>query len=153
MDDRYESEGRKPERERKVVHFIIQGHWRRRSLCSVFLICYCYCVGGKRMAVYQIYLIFLCVFWRWLQNVSVFHDRCVLISTCVCVSQREVRFWFATGGAGFCLSRRLAEKMAPWARYLYTDTPCTCMYVIFTGRRLLTGTWRRPKLECRLLLG
>ncbi|XP_059195511.1 beta-1,3-N-acetylglucosaminyltransferase manic fringe [Centropristis striata] len=29
---------------------------------------------------------------------------------------REVRFWFATGGAGFCLSRRLAEKMAPWAR-------------------------------------
>ncbi|XP_076583471.1 beta-1,3-N-acetylglucosaminyltransferase manic fringe [Chaetodon auriga] len=28
---------------------------------------------------------------------------------------REVRFWFATGGAGFCLSRHLAEKMAPWA--------------------------------------
>uniref|UniRef100_H3C915 Fringe-like glycosyltransferase domain-containing protein n=1 Tax=Tetraodon nigroviridis TaxID=99883 RepID=H3C915_TETNG len=28
---------------------------------------------------------------------------------------REVHFWFATGGAGFCLSRRLAEKMAPWA--------------------------------------
>uniref|UniRef100_A0A3Q0SL59 MFNG O-fucosylpeptide 3-beta-N-acetylglucosaminyltransferase n=1 Tax=Amphilophus citrinellus TaxID=61819 RepID=A0A3Q0SL59_AMPCI len=28
---------------------------------------------------------------------------------------REVRFWFATGGAGFCLSRRLAEKMSPWA--------------------------------------
>ncbi|KAM9362786.1 beta-1,3-N-acetylglucosaminyltransferase manic fringe [Symphorus nematophorus] len=28
---------------------------------------------------------------------------------------REVQFWFATGGAGFCLSRRLAEKMAPWA--------------------------------------
>ncbi|XP_023266057.1 beta-1,3-N-acetylglucosaminyltransferase manic fringe-like [Seriola lalandi dorsalis] len=28
---------------------------------------------------------------------------------------REVRFWFATGGAGFCLSRQLAEKMAPWA--------------------------------------
>lgn len=28
---------------------------------------------------------------------------------------REVRFWFATGGAGFCLSRRLAERMAPWA--------------------------------------
>ncbi|KAM8843373.1 beta-1,3-N-acetylglucosaminyltransferase manic fringe isoform 2-T2 [Synchiropus picturatus] len=29
---------------------------------------------------------------------------------------REVQFWFATGGAGFCISRRLAEKMAPWAR-------------------------------------
>ncbi|XP_056615847.1 beta-1,3-N-acetylglucosaminyltransferase manic fringe [Triplophysa dalaica] len=28
---------------------------------------------------------------------------------------REVRFWFATGGAGFCLSRKLAERMAPWA--------------------------------------
>ncbi|XP_023814965.2 beta-1,3-N-acetylglucosaminyltransferase manic fringe isoform X2 [Oryzias latipes] len=28
---------------------------------------------------------------------------------------REVQFWFATGGAGFCLSRRLAEKMIPWA--------------------------------------
>ncbi|KAM6940500.1 beta-1,3-N-acetylglucosaminyltransferase manic fringe [Xenentodon cancila] len=28
---------------------------------------------------------------------------------------REVQFWFATGGAGFCLSQRLAEKMAPWA--------------------------------------
>lgn len=29
--------------------------------------------------------------------------------------QRDVHFWFATGGAGFCLSRKLAEKMAPWA--------------------------------------
>ncbi|XP_062845359.1 beta-1,3-N-acetylglucosaminyltransferase manic fringe [Trichomycterus rosablanca] len=28
---------------------------------------------------------------------------------------REVQFWFATGGAGFCLSRKLAQKMAPWA--------------------------------------
>ncbi|XP_069545627.1 beta-1,3-N-acetylglucosaminyltransferase manic fringe [Brachyistius frenatus] len=28
---------------------------------------------------------------------------------------REVQFWFATGGAGFCLSQVLAEKMAPWA--------------------------------------
>lgn len=28
---------------------------------------------------------------------------------------REVRFWFATGGAGFCLSRKLAQRMAPWA--------------------------------------
>ncbi|XP_049576615.1 beta-1,3-N-acetylglucosaminyltransferase manic fringe isoform X2 [Syngnathus scovelli] len=29
---------------------------------------------------------------------------------------RQVKFWFATGGAGFCLSRRLAHKMSPWAR-------------------------------------
>ncbi|XP_017543784.1 beta-1,3-N-acetylglucosaminyltransferase manic fringe [Pygocentrus nattereri] len=28
---------------------------------------------------------------------------------------REVSFWFATGGAGFCLNRKLAERMAPWA--------------------------------------
>lgn len=34
---------------------------------------------------------------------------------CVCV-QKQVRFWFATGGAGFCLSRGLALKMKPWAR-------------------------------------
>ncbi|KAF3687918.1 Beta-1,3-N-acetylglucosaminyltransferase lunatic fringe [Channa argus] len=28
---------------------------------------------------------------------------------------KKVRFWFATGGAGFCLSRGLALKMKPWA--------------------------------------
>uniref|UniRef100_A0A6I8P0T8 RFNG O-fucosylpeptide 3-beta-N-acetylglucosaminyltransferase n=1 Tax=Ornithorhynchus anatinus TaxID=9258 RepID=A0A6I8P0T8_ORNAN len=27
----------------------------------------------------------------------------------------KVQFWFATGGAGFCLSRGLALKMSPWA--------------------------------------
>ncbi|CAF90997.1 unnamed protein product, partial [Tetraodon nigroviridis] len=26
-----------------------------------------------------------------------------------------VKFWFATGGAGFCISRGLALKMSPWA--------------------------------------
>lgn len=31
-------------------------------------------------------------------------------------AQTQVRFWFATGGAGFCLSRGLALKMKPWAR-------------------------------------
>uniref|UniRef100_H0VXJ3 Fringe-like glycosyltransferase domain-containing protein n=1 Tax=Cavia porcellus TaxID=10141 RepID=H0VXJ3_CAVPO len=29
---------------------------------------------------------------------------------------RPVHFWFATGGAGFCISRGLALKMSPWAR-------------------------------------
>ncbi|KAM9637636.1 beta-1,3-N-acetylglucosaminyltransferase manic fringe isoform 3-T3 [Morphnus guianensis] len=29
---------------------------------------------------------------------------------------KSVRFWFATGGAGFCISRKLASKMVPWAR-------------------------------------
>lgn len=28
---------------------------------------------------------------------------------------RPVHFWFATGGAGFCISRGLALKMRPWA--------------------------------------
>ncbi|TDH15721.1 hypothetical protein EPR50_G00012790 [Perca flavescens] len=28
---------------------------------------------------------------------------------------KQVTFWFATGGAGFCLSRGLALKMKPWA--------------------------------------
>uniref|UniRef100_A0A8C8ZWB3 O-fucosylpeptide 3-beta-N-acetylglucosaminyltransferase n=1 Tax=Prolemur simus TaxID=1328070 RepID=A0A8C8ZWB3_PROSS len=28
---------------------------------------------------------------------------------------RLVQFWFATGGAGFCINRKLALKMSPWA--------------------------------------
>lgn len=31
--------------------------------------------------------------------------------------QKPVNFWFATGGAGFCVSRGLALKMSPWARW------------------------------------
>ncbi|XP_048820699.1 beta-1,3-N-acetylglucosaminyltransferase radical fringe isoform X1 [Lagopus muta] len=30
-------------------------------------------------------------------------------------SKTSVKFWFATGGAGFCISRGLALKMSPWA--------------------------------------
>ncbi|OCT64126.1 hypothetical protein XELAEV_18045227mg [Xenopus laevis] len=30
-------------------------------------------------------------------------------------NMRPVNFWFATGGAGFCISRGLALKMSPWA--------------------------------------
>ncbi len=38
-------------------------------------------------------------------------------ATTVSVSfQVSVKFWFATGGAGFCISRGLALKMSPWAR-------------------------------------
>lgn len=32
--------------------------------------------------------------------------------------QTPAKFWFATGGAGFCISRGLALKMSPWARYV-----------------------------------
>ncbi|XP_058872240.1 beta-1,3-N-acetylglucosaminyltransferase manic fringe-like [Acipenser ruthenus] len=51
----------------------------------------------------------------------------------------EQRFWFATGGAGFCLSRRLAEKMEPWAsggRFSLTSDlirlpdDCTVGYIV-----------------------
>lgn len=31
--------------------------------------------------------------------------------------KKSVNFWFATGGAGFCVSRGLALKMSPWARW------------------------------------
>ncbi|XP_062312102.1 beta-1,3-N-acetylglucosaminyltransferase lunatic fringe-like isoform X2 [Osmerus eperlanus] len=50
-----------------------------------------------------------------------------------------VRFWFATGGAGFCLSRGLALKMKPWAsggRFLETaervrlPDDCTVGYIV-----------------------
>lgn len=34
-------------------------------------------------------------------------------------SQKPVNFWFATGGAGFCVSRGLALKMSPWARWVF----------------------------------
>ncbi|XP_077425894.1 beta-1,3-N-acetylglucosaminyltransferase manic fringe-like isoform X4 [Vanacampus margaritifer] len=46
---------------------------------------------------------------------------------------REVKFWFATGGAGFCLSQRLAHKMSPWARYLWT--PPSCLTSVRTSRQ------------------
>lgn len=37
-----------------------------------------------------------------------------ILDRLVLPTQRKVRFWFATGGAGFCLSRSMAEKMRPW---------------------------------------
>lgn len=48
--------------------------------------------------------------------------------------QMKLTFWFATGGAGFCISRSLALKMAPYAGYVfYTAVPCqlTTRYKIF----------------------
>ncbi|NXT06918.1 MFNG acetylglucosaminyltransferase, partial [Prunella fulvescens] len=52
---------------------------------------------------------------------------------------KSVRFWFATGGAGFCISRELARKMVPWAsgrNFLSTSElirlpdDCTVGYII-----------------------
>ncbi|NXT69119.1 MFNG acetylglucosaminyltransferase, partial [Chaetops frenatus] len=52
---------------------------------------------------------------------------------------KSVRFWFATGGAGFCISLKLARKMVPWAsgrNFLSTSElirlpdDCTVGYII-----------------------
>ncbi|XP_061301151.1 beta-1,3-N-acetylglucosaminyltransferase manic fringe isoform X1 [Pezoporus flaviventris] len=52
---------------------------------------------------------------------------------------KPVRFWFATGGAGFCISRKLASKMVPWAsgrNFLSTSElirlpdDCTVGYIV-----------------------
>ena len=40
---------------------------------------------------------------------------CTKLSHYVSFLQHRLSFWFATGGAGFCLSRSLASKMAPIA--------------------------------------
>ncbi|XP_020014980.1 beta-1,3-N-acetylglucosaminyltransferase lunatic fringe isoform X2 [Castor canadensis] len=53
---------------------------------------------------------------------------------------RPVHFWFATGGAGFCISRGLALKMSPWARGHFMSTAerirlpddCTIGYIVET---------------------
>uniref|UniRef100_A0A674IP88 MFNG O-fucosylpeptide 3-beta-N-acetylglucosaminyltransferase n=1 Tax=Terrapene triunguis TaxID=2587831 RepID=A0A674IP88_9SAUR len=71
---------------------------------------------------------------------------------------RSVRFWFATGGAGFCISRRLAVKMAPWAsgsNFLSTSElirlpdDCTVGYIVECklGGRLLPNTLFHSHLE------
>lgn len=55
-------------------------------------------------------------------NVATYIQAVFVISVCqhafspLCPSQKPVNFWFATGGAGFCVSRGLALKMSPWAR-------------------------------------
>ncbi|XP_078286603.1 beta-1,3-N-acetylglucosaminyltransferase lunatic fringe-like [Rhinoraja longicauda] len=52
---------------------------------------------------------------------------------------KSVFFWFATGGAGFCISRGLALKMTPWAsegRFMSTAArirlpdDCTIGYIV-----------------------
>uniref|UniRef100_A0A8C5EWT9 Beta-1,3-N-acetylglucosaminyltransferase n=1 Tax=Gouania willdenowi TaxID=441366 RepID=A0A8C5EWT9_GOUWI len=52
---------------------------------------------------------------------------------------RPVKFWFATGGAGFCISRGLALKMSPWASFgnfistaekIRLPDDCTIGYII-----------------------
>lgn len=80
--------------------------------------------------------------------ITVFISYHVHICACV-VSQREVRFWFATGGAGFCLSRRLAERMAPWARYLLYIKNCSVLSHIIFSTLPNASHIRSERLKCR----
>lgn len=77
---------------------------------------------------------------------------------------RLVRFWFATGGAGFCINRQLALKMAPWASGShFVDTSalirlpddCTVGYIIECklGARLQPSPLFHSHLETLQLLG
>ncbi|XP_004861062.1 beta-1,3-N-acetylglucosaminyltransferase radical fringe isoform X2 [Heterocephalus glaber] len=69
-----------------------------------------------------------------------------------------VKFWFATGGAGFCLSRGLALKMSPWASlgsFMSTaervrlPDDCTVGYIVegLLGARLLHSPLFHSHLE------
>ncbi|NXW69354.1 MFNG acetylglucosaminyltransferase, partial [Hirundo rustica] len=71
---------------------------------------------------------------------------------------KSVRFWFATGGAGFCISRKLARKMVPWAsgrNFLSTSElirlpdDCTVGYIIEckVGGQLIPSTLFHSHLE------
>ncbi|KAM9247771.1 beta-1,3-N-acetylglucosaminyltransferase manic fringe [Leptosomus discolor] len=71
---------------------------------------------------------------------------------------KSVHFWFATGGAGFCISRKLASKMVPWAsgrKFLSTSElirlpdDCTVGYIIEckVGGQLLPNTLFHSHLE------
>ncbi|NXR39805.1 MFNG acetylglucosaminyltransferase, partial [Zosterops hypoxanthus] len=71
---------------------------------------------------------------------------------------KSVHFWFATGGAGFCISRKLARKMMPWAsgrNFLSTSElirlpdDCTVGYIIEckVGGQLIANTLFHSHLE------
>ncbi|KAM8778228.1 beta-1,3-N-acetylglucosaminyltransferase manic fringe isoform 1-T1 [Rhynchonycteris naso] len=77
---------------------------------------------------------------------------------------RLVQFWFATGGAGFCINRKLALKMAPWAsgpRFVDTSAlirlpdDCTVGYIIECklGGHLQPSPLFHSHLETLQLLG
>ncbi|XP_008314826.1 beta-1,3-N-acetylglucosaminyltransferase lunatic fringe-like [Cynoglossus semilaevis] len=71
---------------------------------------------------------------------------------------KRVRFWFATGGAGFCLSRGLALKMKPWAsdgsfmdtaQHIRLPDDCTVGYIVeaLLGVELLRSALFHSHLE------
>ncbi|XP_077173269.1 beta-1,3-N-acetylglucosaminyltransferase lunatic fringe [Paroedura picta] len=71
---------------------------------------------------------------------------------------QQVDFWFATGGAGFCISRGLALKMSPWAsggHFMSTaekirlPDDCTIGYIIesMLGVKLIRSNLFHSHLE------
>ncbi|NXQ88632.1 MFNG acetylglucosaminyltransferase, partial [Nyctibius grandis] len=71
---------------------------------------------------------------------------------------KSVRFWFATGGAGFCISLKLASKMVPWAsgrnflrtsELIHLPDDCTVGYIIEckVGGQLLPNVLFHSHLE------
>ncbi|XP_041840171.1 beta-1,3-N-acetylglucosaminyltransferase lunatic fringe-like [Melanotaenia boesemani] len=71
---------------------------------------------------------------------------------------KQVHFWFATGGAGFCLSRGLALKMKPWAsdgafmataEHIRLPDDCTVGYIVeaLLGRSLTRSALFHSHLE------
>lgn len=79
-------------------------------------------------------------------------------------SSRTVQFWFATGGAGFCINSKLALKMVPWAsgsRFVDTSAlirlpdDCTVGYIVEwkLGGRLQPCPLFHSHLETLQLLG
>ncbi|XP_036862912.2 beta-1,3-N-acetylglucosaminyltransferase manic fringe isoform X4 [Manis javanica] len=77
---------------------------------------------------------------------------------------RLVQFWFATGGAGFCINRKLALRMAPWAsgpRFMDTSAlirlpdDCTVGYIVGCklGGHLQPSPLFHSHLETLQLLG
>ncbi|XP_078513965.1 beta-1,3-N-acetylglucosaminyltransferase manic fringe [Lissotriton helveticus] len=70
---------------------------------------------------------------------------------------RPVFFWFATGGAGFCITRKLAGRMAPWvsghqfmelSEQIHLPDDCTVGYII--GRKLGVRLQRSPLFHSHL---
>ncbi|XP_066489906.1 beta-1,3-N-acetylglucosaminyltransferase manic fringe isoform X2 [Tiliqua scincoides] len=71
---------------------------------------------------------------------------------------KSVYFWFATGGAGFCISWKLATRMAPWAsgrnflitsELIHLPDDCTVGFIIehLLGGHLVPSTLFHSHLE------
>ena len=56
--------------------------------------------------------VYFTIFNRYIGHSYIFNN----ISTIIPFQEKSPsQFWFATGGAGYCISRNLAMKMAPFA--------------------------------------